>query len=120
MAGESNNLKGKIVQYSLSTGKMLKDYGLLGIESVKTGIKTGKYSFFGGSDSHLLCIDFDKRQVIKEPQRTEIESISCIDYFLIHQKDKIKKHVIAIVGKVPWKSTIYNDVYDITNIISNK
>jgi hypothetical protein len=116
LAAECNNFKGKIIQYSLSSGKILKEYTNLNIGSIVASKKVNTLFFFGGSKGSFTVIDIKARKVLITPIITAVREIKSMEVFPINLKHK--KIVLAVVGYFPDYSTHLTDLFDVTDLIA--
>jgi WD40 repeat protein len=73
---------GHVKQFSVRTGKMIKDFGEEfwgeGIRSIIT-TPDGKYLFAAGNHGHLKQICLESQQVVHDYGRIHNESIDCLE-----------------------------------------
>ena len=116
-AGGENFYRGQIVQYELSTGKVLKNYDQVGIGSIWSSTVIGNMWIFAGyKSSKFVVIDSVTKQVFHKPVTTAIDSI----YYMTIGKVKHNRHdsklLLFIVGDDPDFSESKTDVFDITRL----
>ena len=117
-AGSDNYGDGQVVQYDLSTGQALKNYGCVGVKVVLSSSRVGNLWMFGGFLScKFTVIDSITRQVVNEPVKTTIKSIHSMTVFKTKEKNKFPKVLLLTFGTSPNYSKNNTDVFDITALL---
>lgn len=77
--GGFNYSSGRIVQCNLSSGRVIRDYGDVGIGDIMSSASFGRLRFFGGGESFRFgVIDAQARRVAHEPLATAVEFIHSV------------------------------------------
>jgi hypothetical protein len=119
LAGEGNKGQGKVVQYNLSSGEMIKDYGPIGIGKVLCGARMNNFVFFGGVSGNLRIIDTISKELIMEPIETCIGDVYDLEVCLIDDEEDAKV-LISVDGRDQEKDDVNQektDCFDITNLV---
>ena len=118
LAGNYNRDEGSVVQFDLSTGQIVKNYGRIGIEGVLSSVKFGNLSFFGGySSSKLIVIDSMRKRVVHAPVETAVLHIRSMNVFVTKNNLKEKKVFLFIAGLGVKYSNRKTDVFDISELV---
>lgn len=118
MAGEDDGERGRVVEYNLSTGEMVKDYGSLSISKVRCGRRIENLCFFGGIRGEVKIIDTDKQEIMIERITTSIEHIYSMTFCAII--DPEEKVYLALCGRYPDYEHQKTDVFDISECYRKK
>ena len=115
-AGEDFNYKGRIVQYDLETGQMIRNYGSIGVSCVISSARFGRFICFGGLMSKFVVVDTLTRRIVQGLVQTIIRCIDSIEFFAIFQKKGNFKVLVTVTG---WGSDYLkgrSDVFDFTEL----
>ena len=119
LAGSQNDYKGQVVQYDLSTGRMVKNYGPIGIGSVQSSARLGNLCMFGGRDSSkFVVIDSATRQAVETPLTTKEWNIVSMTVCSVQKSCSEPKVFLIISGRNPRMFKINLDIVDITGLVA--
>ena len=120
-AGQFNNGFGRVVQYDLDTGRLLRDYGKLGMGSIESSASFGSLQFFGGYLSHsFLVIDAVGRSVVHGPVRTAVENIYSLAVCQTEHGSQESKVILVVTGPTPDYLQSRTDKFDITQLVKSQ
>ena len=118
LTGDGN---GRVLQFSLNfskdLGKLIKDYGELGVGWIDTSIMFGNLAVFGGEKSSLGFIDTGKCQYLGIKDNLAVENITSIELCWVKQAQAQSKALLTICGRNYDYSSSKTDVLDITQLI---
>ena len=117
-AGSYNQGSSQVVQYDLSTGQVLKNYGQVGICRVLSSARVGNLWLFGGFTSKITVIDSAKRRVVHEPVTTAISRIFSMTVCSLQNGKRNSKTLLFVVGRYPDYSDAKTDVLDISGLVN--
>jgi hypothetical protein len=105
----------RMIQYRLNQNKIwskIKDYGEIGIGGVISCTRIMNLVIFGGTDSSLRVIDYEKRRVIGDVYKTAIRCISSLSIC-----ERPNQVVLSVNGVFPFYSDTRSDILDITELV---
>lgn len=120
VVGEENKLEGRVIQYELKSGKLVKDYGPVGIGSVISSKNYQNFFIFGGyKSSKIQIIDSIRKVVLQEPFETAIKIIDSLDFCILNPNAPDEQNVLAVAGRQSDYSAGKTDIFDITELIKD-
>ena len=118
LAGEINKSKGNVVQYDIQSGRVLRNYGPIGIGHVLANTRLGCFCFFGAwTSKKFTVVNIRIRELVCEPVETCLNSIVSIKIFEIENEPGNKLYLLTLTGPGFDESGGKNDVFDITELI---
>lgn len=115
----SGNEHGKLLQFNLTNGKLVKNYGNLGVGYVVYYAKIGNLIFFGGWNSHFRLVLIDQRRTFGEPFKTSIRYHLSMNLCIIPAQIPSKKPIIYLTSS--GQNCVYtkdlSDVWEVTDLI---
>lgn len=118
LTGESNRKKGRVVQYTLNTATVIKDYDSLGIGTISSSARLGSLCFFGGYDSaSVAVVDIIDQKVVSGPIKTAVKSIFSVTVCETNKKTLQYKAVLAIAGRNINFSDKHPDLFEVTGLV---
>ena len=122
LVGEDNNDNGKLLKYDLINGKIIKDYGSLGIRSIFSSTRLNNICFFSGHGCQSFTIINDyKNNVIFIPIKSAIQYNQSIE--ICEVKDLTNKtsiFMLVVTGNRPDYSNNKTDIFNVTSLIENQ
>jgi hypothetical protein len=94
---------GVLIEYSISTGKVKKNYGNIQIGWIISSDILGKIAIFGGRESRYAVLDIEKKRIIERSRQLPFRRINALQLF---SDGWNKKNTYAIISA---KSEINND-----------
>ena len=117
-AGSDDYTKGQVVQYDLSTGRAMKNYGSLSIDKVVSSIRLGNLWFFGGFGfSKFTVIDSVTKRIVHGPVKTVIWTIYSMSACSIHSKERDPKTILFTIGIHSNNLDQRTDIFNITGLV---
>ena len=118
LSGESNNDEGKVIEFDLQTGAIVKDYGPVGVKAVLSNARLGNLCFFGGWDSgRFAVLDTRTKQVLMHPVATSVKNIDSLAVCEVRDLSGQLKVLLAVSGRVYELSDDTANLFDITQLI---
>ena len=119
LAGENNHDQGRVVQYRLDTGSVVKDYGALGIGQVYSSARLGNLCAFGGWDkSSFTIIDALTQRVVQKPVTAAVKSITSLAFCTKDRESSSPDSVLVVAGYEPDYSQNRRDMFDVTGLVT--
>ena len=116
-AGNYNHGRGQVVQYDLSTGQAIKNYGQVGIGSVLSSARVDNLWLFGGFTFKITAIDSVSRRVVHTPVATAIGDILSMTVCNAQNDRQDSKVLLYIFGEFLNYSDGRTDVFDISGLV---
>ena len=118
-AGLSHHPYNEVVQYDLSTGQVVKNYGYIGFHRVLSGTRVGNLWLFRSGERHQFSvIDPVTKQIVHEPVNTAITDIFCFTTCTLHRSDPERRVLLFVAGQYPnYTDRQCSDIFDVTDII---
>lgn len=118
-AGNScSNYDGKLVQFDLSTGQVVKAFGSVGIGIIWSSLNLNNLWFFGAHESsRFIVIDSVSRQVLGKPVKSAMWSINSMAVCKKPKRNNISQVLLFTVGDYSNYSKSRTDVFDITTLV---
>ena len=112
------NFDGKVVQYDLSTGQVVKAFDHVRVGAIWSSIRVDNLWIFGGiGESKFAVIDSVSRQVLGEPVESAILRIFSMTIWKIQGENNHSQALLLTVGYDPNYSENKTDVFDITALV---
>lgn len=119
LAGEDSLDQGRLLQYRLDTGALVRDYGSLGISCVFSSARLGRLCFFGGYNSQSFAVvDVVEQKVVYGPVRSAITTIFSLAVCKTSHDNSGAKTVLAVAGENINYSNDRTDLFDVTGLVS--
>ena len=119
-AGSCNRERGQVVQYRLSTGQVIKNFGPVGIGLVVSSIRFGNLIMFGGESHKFAAIDSVKRQVAGQPVTSAVQSVYSMAICETAKGHDEKRILLFVCGLGANYSNDRTDVFDITGLVERE
>ena len=112
----TGDMKGIVVQYLLDghTGKVIKNYGDIGIGQLYSSAKLGRLAVFGGNYSEIVFIDTLTKQILFERIKVAIKVIYSLEFCIMDKKNN--KVLLSISGCGSDYSDNKTDLLDVSAI----
>ena len=118
-SGEFNNYNGKVLQFDLETGRVLREYASLGIGSACSTLIYQNLCFVGGFNSNKLAVlDSISRQVAHQTIEIAIGKPSSLTICEIFPDSKDYKILLVATGNGSYYMDERTDVFDVTDLIN--
>ena len=111
--------KSVLVQYDLSTCKVLRNYGNLKIRKVFSNVRIGHLVFFGGNHGQVRVLRLDTREVLGQPVQTSIGVIFSMNLCIVGERYKERSIVLVVSGLFPNYLGYETDIFDVTGLVSS-
>ena len=109
--------RGNILQYDLDTGRLLRDFRLVDLQSIMSNCRYHELCFFGTFDHDLIVLDSIKRLQVHQPLRTAIKHIDGLELGVVGLGDTGSKTLLFVSGRKRDYSRGKTDVFDVTELI---
>lgn len=118
LTGEGNGSNGRVIQYDLLSGRVLRDYASLGMGAVSSGARSGNLCFFGGwGSSSFAAIDTVRQRRVLGPVRTAVQNLLSLQICTLVTDSARAKKVLVVSGDDSDYSQNSPDMLDVTNLI---
>lgn len=118
-AGSTKYFEGQLVQFDLTSGQITKQYGDIGISSLKSCTVFNNLCFFGGYNSYkFTVVDLATRQIVHRPVTSATEMINSMTVCKFFNQEAEQKVLLFISGEDSDYSSNRSDVFDITDLVS--
>ena len=114
-AGDS---QGHLVQYDLTSGELVKDFGNLQIGKILSGTILGSIAVFGGCH-FLRVVSAKKREVLGVPLKSTIAEICSLHFCLVND-DSLENDLIllSISGFINSANTKISEIINLTQLMT--
>ena len=118
LSSEENKGNGKVMQYNLDTGHLMKEYDALDIGIVISCTQILNLCFFGGDKGMIRIIDTETGDYLLEPIQTSIASIYHMELCLVDSENP--QMVLSVDGRDHENSDakeLETDCFNITKLL---
>ena len=118
LAGEYFNGLGRVIQYDLETGKIIRNYGSIGVDLVNSSTNFRSFWFFGGIGCyHITVIDIITREIALKIPGTAIRNALSLAIADTNDQRLCRKVLLVVTGSFADYTKSKTDVFDITRLI---
>ena len=114
LAVEDSHQRGKVVQYSLSTRQVVREYRDIGINRVFTLCRFGRLCVLGGGNSGVRALDLVSRRLIGNGFSTAVYHILSMQMCAVDFNGL--KMLLIVSGRRRIYSDMQTDVFDVTKL----
>ena len=118
LAGSKNSGHGQVVQYDLSTGQAIKNYGQVGIGNVLSSTRVENLWLFGGCEFKITAIDSVRRRVVHTPVATAFRYIYSMTVYNLKNAKQKSQVLLLVDGNRPNYSKSRFFVFDISRLVN--
>ena len=118
LSSEENEGNGKVMQYNLDSGHLMKEYDALEIGTVICSIQISNLCFFGGNDHKIRVIDLEAEDYLGDAIETSIASIYHMELCLVDSQNP--QMVLSVDGRDQENSDekeLKTDCFNITKLV---
>ena len=115
----TGNENGHVIQYSLSTGRLIKKYTSIGIGYVVYFARINNILFFGGWNSHVRVLNINTREIFNDPFKTSVLYTLSMDLCVIPTPNKTDKYKVLLTtsGQYCTYNDKQSDVLNVTPLL---